>query len=271
MVEPQNITAGGILTYKLTVENGGSAIATGVTVIDPIPSGTSYVAGSATATAPNATYDATNGKVLWNGDVPVGGAVTITFQAQVKDEIDCGVTIHNRAVISHSSSNTEMVAEADAKVICSEPTGAMDFGDAPDSRSNHHGKSNIAYPSVQGQFPTVWEGTPAGESSGPAHASLVDFWLGSEISGEKDADLLPDSDGVTNILANGTADVADQDKGDDGWLNPTVPIENCRETMFHVRVSRGAIANQVERLYLNVWFDGNRDGLGRRWRLSQQR
>ncbi len=53
---------------------------------------------------------------------------------------------------------------------------------------------------------------------------------------EKDADLLPDADGVTNILNAGAADTANSDKADDGWsifLRPdhtyTVSLHICCE------------------------------------------
>ncbi len=258
-VDRETVAPGGKLTYKLIVTNNGAGAATGLTVADPIPAGTSYLAGSVNATAPTALYDAANSRILWTGDLPGGASVTITFKVEVKQTVECNSRLHNRAALIDTK-QVELIAEADAKAICPEPDANMDFGDAPDGLSNHHGKPNSAYPSVPARFPTVWGNTPIGEGSGPAHTSTTQAWLGKEISTEKDADLLPDSDGKTNILDAGTADVADMDKGDDGWLNPTVPMENCRETMLHVRVARTTAALQRDHLYLNVWFDGNRDG-----------
>ncbi len=258
-VDRETVPPGGTLTYKLHVVNNGAGTATGLTVADPIPTGTSYVATSLNATLPTALYDAANNKILWTGNLPAGASVTISFQVQVEQTVECNSRIHNRAVLDDAN-GSELVAEADAKVLCTEPEAAMDFGDAPDGLSNHHAKPNSAYPGVPARFPTVWGNTPVGEGSGPAHASISQAWLGKEISAEKDADLLPDSDGKSNILDSGSADVADMDKGDDGWLNPTVPMENCRETMLHVRVARTAALLQRDHLYVNVWFDGNRDG-----------
>ena len=84
-----------------------------------------------------------------------------------------------------------------------------DLGDAPDS-TNHYGLDNTAYPTVLGQFPTVCEDSVS--PSGPRHLDVSLIWLGEGKSREFDADLMPDGDGVTNILAEGTADVADQDR-----------------------------------------------------------
>ncbi|MEZ4640847.1 MAG: hypothetical protein R2856_38800 [Caldilineaceae bacterium] len=78
--------------------------------------------------------------------------------------------------------------------------------------------NNTAYAAgpVLGRFPSVWDGTPASEPSGPRHAAVLQYWLGKDETRELDADTMPDADGVTNILDNGANDVADNDKADDG-------------------------------------------------------
>ena len=137
-----------------------------------------------------------------------------------------------------------------------------DLGDAPDS-TNHHGINNTAYSGVNGRFPTVWDGTPAGQAAGPLHLNRpAQAYLGDHMSREQDADIGPDADGPNNILRNAAgavADVADMDRGDDGWRNRGVAIPDCRRVTLNVRVHKrpGATAT---RAYLNVWFDGNRDG-----------
>ena len=134
-----------------------------------------------------------------------------------------------------------------------------DFGDAPDSVNNHPGVAvNTAYPSVSGRFPTVWDGTLALGAAGPKHVNPNAVFLGLAVTGETDADLAPDTDGSLNIL-NGGADNSDNDKQDDGWLNPTVRLHHCTSVPIKVRVSRAAPV-PVGPMYLNVWFDGNRDG-----------
>lgn len=138
-----------------------------------------------------------------------------------------------------------------------------DTGDAPDS-TNHHGQDNTAYPAgpVLGQFPTVWN-VPAGQVAGPRHANAsAEAWLGQVISRENDADQGPDQDGPNNILrgAGGAiGDVANNDRGDDGWRNRNITFFDCQEQTLTVRVSKGQNATK-QRMYLNVWFDGNRDG-----------
>ena len=137
-----------------------------------------------------------------------------------------------------------------------------DFGDAPDS-SNHWSLANVAYPAVptDGRFPSVWEGTPAGQPSGPMHANPYAVWLGDRVSSEKDADQLPDADTVTNILNNGTdANSSNRDEFDDGWRNgKETRFVDCEETTLIVRVSRNS-ATPGGKMYLNVYFDGDRSG-----------
>ncbi|MCB0121255.1 MAG: DNRLRE domain-containing protein, partial [Caldilineaceae bacterium] len=138
-----------------------------------------------------------------------------------------------------------------------------DLGDAPDS-TNHHSQNNTAYPGsgTLGQFPTVWE-VPAGQAAGPRHRNAtLEGWLGDYISPETEADQGPDLDGANNILrgaGGAVGDVADKDRGDDGWRNRTVKFFDCQRATLDIRVSKDVAATR-NFMYLNVWFDGNRDG-----------
>jgi hypothetical protein len=138
-----------------------------------------------------------------------------------------------------------------------------DLGDAPDS-TNHHGVPNTAYfaGGVPGSFPTVWQ-VPAGQPAGPRHDNLtLEAFLGNFVSREIEADAGPDQDGPNNILRNAAgviADVADNDRGDDGWRNRNFRFYDCYRHTLRTRVTRPLGATQPV-MYLNVWFDGTRDG-----------
>ena len=138
-----------------------------------------------------------------------------------------------------------------------------DTGDAPDS-TNHHGQVNTAYGAgaIAGRFPTVYD-VPANQVAGPRHANQTyEGWLGQHLSREVDADQGPDQDGPNNILrgAGGAiGDVSDNDRGDDGWRNRNIKFFDCKEQTLKIRVSKAQNATK-NRMYLNVWFDGNRDG-----------
>lgn len=136
-----------------------------------------------------------------------------------------------------------------------------DLGDAPDSIDTHVGITNTAYPGIPGRFPTVWRpgpNAPLDTPSGPIHLQAQRIWLGNTVTLEKEADALPDQDGKPNILAGG-ADNANNDAGDDGWLNPTVSFITCEETTLRLRIRKEA-SFTTSAVYLNGWLDGNRDG-----------
>lgn len=134
-----------------------------------------------------------------------------------------------------------------------------DLGDAPDSSNSLGITPNTAYPGTPGNFPTVFAGTPAGQPAGPRHANATPGgFLGQVLSREAQADSGPDQDGPNNIL-NGGADNADNDRGDDGWRNRNVGFDHCAQTTLTIRVSKASGAT-LDRMFLNVWFDGTHDG-----------
>ena len=139
-----------------------------------------------------------------------------------------------------------------------------DLGDAPDS-TNHHGMDNTAYVAgnILGHFPTVWDGS-TNQPAGPRHVNqTVEGFLGQYISREDEADQGTDLDGPNNILQTivpgVTADIANNDDGDDGWRNRNIGFPNCSEQTLTVRITKAPTAT-LETMVLNVWFDGNRDG-----------
>lgn len=195
-------------------------------------------------------------------DVPVG-VDALLGEAENGMSVAQDAMMYARLILAASGvGGMKRCTQAKVHIECEQQDVYRDFGDAPDSTFNHYGIDNTAYPGVGtlGRFPSVWEGTPPGQPSGPAHHLLYWLWLGEHETRELDVDRLPDSDGITNILDNGTNDVADDDRADDGWLNPTVALENCQTTRLKVRVSKSAVAANIEEAYLNVWFDGTHDG-----------
>jgi hypothetical protein len=139
------------------------------------------------------------------------------------------------------------------------PPAPRDLGDAPDS-TNHFGAAMAAYPGVPANFPTVFD--PAlGAPQGPAHfAPKADSWLGANVSAENDADLLPDADGVRNIIP--PANDPNNDWFDDGVfpVNPNgLALPQCQLTNFNYIVT-GAAGVNPHPARVNVWIDFNSDG-----------
>jgi len=130
-----------------------------------------------------------------------------------------------------------------------------DLGDAPDSSEKRmtayvNGGSGV----VQGYFPTVFDDL-AGQPHGPIHlAPLAAAHLGPAVTLENEADEGADEDGVNNIEP--AADKANQDGADDGVLLP-LQLPHGEFASFQYIVS---VIEPGTDLWVNVWFDWNRDG-----------
>lgn len=271
IIKRANITEvafGGTIEYTVWVSNTSNVSATDILVEDNIPTLTTYISGSVTASKPTVAYSSQFNHIRWVGDLGPNEGVMIKFQVMFGDnntdpaQACIAVVIENKATLVYTN-QTQTTPSVFVAIDCDDdplPAGG-DLGDAPDD-TNHHGLPNTAYTltNVAGKFPTVWDSGVAGDPSGPIHFSPNDVWLGDAVSLEEEADQGADADGLNNILAN-LADNADNDRADDGWLNPRLPLNNCRETTLKVRVSKTPFIDVAfPRMFLNVWFDGNRDG-----------
>lgn len=130
-----------------------------------------------------------------------------------------------------------------------------DLGDAPDS-SNHSAPPNngmSAYAGIPAHYPSVFDIT-TGSPVGPIHFAPAGVSLGSGSTEERDADVLPDQDTVTNIAPG--IDAANRDGSDDG-ITGTLILGACAMTSFQYTLT---VANGVAPVYANAWFDLNRDG-----------
>jgi PKD repeat protein len=175
--------------------------------------------------------------IVVTGDSDHGSAVDVA-NAKVDIDLDAGESI--TVVFKNNKSGEEEL---------------YDLGDAPDG-TNHSGLPIDAYPGVPGNYPTVFD--PAtGVPQGPLHRlPRADAWLGPNVSGETDADIMPDTDGLTNIDPPNNA--ADRDGHDDGVRFP-ISLPQCQQSWFNyiITIPPGSVGNDR---YVNVWFDWNRDG-----------
>lgn len=97
-------TVGDTVTYSIVVTNSGS-IAASTVLTDPIPPGSSFVAGSVTING--VVQPAANPAAGVNiGSVPAGGAVTLTFQTVVT-AIPTGSKLVNQASYTYSYNPTD--------------------------------------------------------------------------------------------------------------------------------------------------------------------
>jgi len=138
------------------------------------------------------------------------------------------------------------------------PQRTAELGDAPDS-TNHFNVHMTAYRSlgpldviVPAKFPTVFRGLPP---YGPIHWNpILIAHLGQALTRETDADYGYDQDPTNNLIP--PKDAADWDKADDGVRIP-LRLPHRRPARFDYLVH---LLQPIDRLYVNVWFDWNRDG-----------
>lgn len=133
-----------------------------------------------------------------------------------------------------------------------------DLGDAPDS-TNNIGSAMTAYPAggppgVTANYPTAFQGGVA--PTGPLHQqpTAVAF-LGNAVTKENEADGGPDQDPTNNIQP--ATDTPDLDLADD-CLTVPLALPHCQPATFSYVVT--IVSPPTQALYVNAWFDWNRDG-----------
>lgn len=99
-VAPAFAQYGDTLTYTVTLKNTGNVAANNVVVNDMLPSGTTYVPGSTTASVPF-TGDPTTAITLTN-PIPASGTVTITFQVKIGNNAPPVNPIPNTATVKYT-------------------------------------------------------------------------------------------------------------------------------------------------------------------------
>ena len=140
-------------------------------------------------------------------------------------------------------------------ISCDAPV-KPDLGDAPDS-TNNYGAVMTAYlsSSVHANYPTVFDDGSGTGPYGPEHVnSPMAAYLGKKITRESEADTGSDEDGDNNIEPQ--KDSPDNDKGDDGVAVP-LNLPDCKWVTLDYQVT---VVNPKTDLWVNVWFDWNRDG-----------
>jgi uncharacterized repeat protein (TIGR01451 family) len=241
--------------YTVTITNVGPGDATQLAFKDDLPAAVSLVSVDLVPAPANpCTYDAAKHEVYCVLDVMhQGDQYVATITVDVNQGAACRFVNTAELVLGElrdrvEGNNKDSVAVALSAARCG------DVGDAPDS-TNHFGMQMSAYtPPVMARFPTVFDpmtGTP----QGPKHKFAgFDIFLGREVSGEAEADLWPDVDGVTNIepLTN----IPNLDLKDDGVGFP-LSLTHCQVTMFTYDVT---VMEGPHPRFVNAWFDYNRDG-----------
>ena len=166
-------------------------------------------------------------------------------------------------ILGHALSGTALSA-IQPQAVEAQAAARPDLGDAP-SNTNNFGSTMQWFPGspFNAQFPTVF--FAGAQPTGPRHAnSPTVYFLGNSNTGgtitcENQADSGADCDGVNNI--NPPANLADQDKGDDGpdWASLGA-ITACQPKQYRYWVT--VLPGAPTTAYVNSWYDFNQSG---RW------
>ena len=98
---PTPVVPGQTISYTVAVSNSGQANATGVSVTDAIPTGTTYVDGSA-----DNGGTLSGGSLSWSVDVAADSTVNLHFQVTVNGSDGNGTLIDNTAAVNQTPTNT---------------------------------------------------------------------------------------------------------------------------------------------------------------------
>ncbi|BAJ32253.1 hypothetical protein KSE_64930 [Kitasatospora setae KM-6054] len=79
------VRVGDRVTYTVTVRQHGDGAVTGARVVDDLSGVLDDAVLGADVAAGSGTVAVRNGKLTWNGDLPVGGSTTITYSVTVKN------------------------------------------------------------------------------------------------------------------------------------------------------------------------------------------
>ncbi len=113
---------GDILEYRITISNIGTAPQNnnpGFEFIDELPLHTTYVPGSATASAGTIAYNAGQNKITWDGAIPKQSSIVLTFQIQINQPLADGTSISNQGVVFWDSNED---GTNDATELTDDPT-----------------------------------------------------------------------------------------------------------------------------------------------------
>ncbi|MBN1641796.1 MAG: carboxypeptidase regulatory-like domain-containing protein [Anaerolineae bacterium] len=115
------------LTYKIELVNGGEIDTGELTLSDPIPDRTSYVAGSVTSSDGGATYNASGNAIVWTGVVPAKQQVAISFEVLIVGAPGAPYNIENRAEVDGPPENLSSLPDLVAWTYVQDQAG-VDLG-----------------------------------------------------------------------------------------------------------------------------------------------
>jgi uncharacterized repeat protein (TIGR01451 family) len=116
---------GEVICYTVWINNtgnGSSADNPGNEFEDSIPSNTTYINGSATASSGTIKYNESNSIIIWNGDIPTNGSIKLTFCVTVDLDVPPGTSISNQGTVNYDSDGDRF---NDVQMLTDDPATAL--------------------------------------------------------------------------------------------------------------------------------------------------
>jgi uncharacterized repeat protein (TIGR01451 family) len=127
------VSPGSTLTYTVTIPNSGNQHALSTSFTDVLPAGTTYVAGSASASSGSIGYNAGLGRIEWTGGINSGSQVVLIFRAAVNSGVRIHQVISNQGSLSYSSNggstpDSSLLTDSDPGTPGRQPTNVVVAG-----------------------------------------------------------------------------------------------------------------------------------------------
>jgi uncharacterized repeat protein (TIGR01451 family) len=183
---PETIESGAELTYTLTVDNIGAADASGIKVVDTLPTGATYV--SASGDHGFSCSEAGGVVTCTGGSINAGDSATITIVVTF-DSSFCGDTVRNTAVVDPDDNIVESDedrndADVQTKVVCADLDVTLtDNPGGQDLDSTGGYTSNIRYRLQNNDDADIDSVTFTGAFTGTATRSGGSFAISGDSSG----------------------------------------------------------------------------------------
>lgn len=241
------VSPGTQLTYTITVNNTGNAVAVNSKIVDSIPANTTYVAGSTTLNGTtvadvsgvsplvggmNITSPSSGSTTYSPGVITTNSPVVVTFKVTVNNPFPSDVNqVANRAIVSYDSGYVDATVNNPSNNAVTNITN-RDYGDAPDTGSG----------TSAGNYRTL------ASDNGPSHTITSNLKLGTAAT---------DHDDGTLQNAAATADDITTTDDEDGVASfPAIPVTAGQAVTIPVTVANTSGATA----YLVGYLDFNKDG-----------
>ncbi|WP_189093886.1 beta strand repeat-containing protein [Deinococcus ruber] len=246
------VVAGDTLTYTIIVRNAGTLVATGVSLQDSIPAGTTYVTGSTTLNT-GAVTDATGGVMPYVAGKAIKSPGSSVAAGQLSVDSTPVVTTDNEATITFK-------VKVNAGTTSTSNTGVLQYTDnstgTPTTTTVNTPTATTSSLLDYGEAPTAAPGTLSANSyktllaeDGARHSIVTGIHLGATEVADTDGTPVPFGADITATDNDGVT------------FNPAGGVPKLLKMSFSGATTNTVVVNASTAGYLNAWVDFNQNGL----------